>query len=360
MTTFLNKKEQVIDFKLTSYGNYLLSIGNFKPTYYAFFDDNVLYDGAYAGLSGERQNDIHERIKQKTQYLEGMVLFEDVEKLVSEGGHEVPGLMAVLESGLGMEHAPPRELFFEADLTPTKVIPRKDNFRFESMIGDAFLDGETQSVPAWKIATLQGDISSSSTADGKNEVSIPQLNIELRYIKRVVEFEVDVDPESVRALEATTAPFIDNKSIVLEMDDAVIYTEEVNTELLTENFDIEVFEILSGSTIYDSSGDPIYALKDTYKRKYFEKTNPQIINGFMVSETTIENSIQMLTTSSVEYYFDLLTDREVNQQIACRGSDIFNKQSYYIDLDFECEKESADDVFFDIYGKVTEPEICPD
>jgi hypothetical protein len=144
------------------------------------------------------------------------------------------------------------------------------------------------------------------------------------------------------------------------MDDAVIYTEEVNTELLTENFDIEVFEILSGSTIYDDQGDPIYALKDTYKRKYFEKTNPQIINGFMVSETTIENSIQMLTTSSVEYYFDLLTDREVDQQIACRGSDIFNKQSYYIDLDFECEKEPADDVFFDIYGKVTEPEICPD
>jgi hypothetical protein len=146
------------------------------------------------------------------------------------------------------------------------------------------------------------------------------------------------------------------------MDDAVIYTEEVNTELLTENFDIEVFEILSGSTLY-AANDPgliVGALKDTYKRKYFEKTNPQIINGFMVSETTRENSTITLTTSSVEYYFDLLTDRDVNQQIACRGSDIFNKQSYYIDLDFECEKDHPDHVFFDIYGKVTEPEICPD
>ena len=44
MSKFLNKKEQVIDFKLTNYGNYLLSIGNFKPTYYTFLDDNVVYD----------------------------------------------------------------------------------------------------------------------------------------------------------------------------------------------------------------------------------------------------------------------------------------------------------------------------
>ena len=47
MAKFLDKKEQVIDFKLTSYGRYLLSIGSFKPTYYAFFDNNILYDTKY-------------------------------------------------------------------------------------------------------------------------------------------------------------------------------------------------------------------------------------------------------------------------------------------------------------------------
>jgi len=47
---FLNKKEQVIDFKLTNYGHYLLSVGELKPTYYAFYDDNVLYDGEHAGI----------------------------------------------------------------------------------------------------------------------------------------------------------------------------------------------------------------------------------------------------------------------------------------------------------------------
>ena len=48
MAKFLNKKEQVFDLKLTSYGNYLLSQGNFKPVYYAFYDDNVVYDIQHA------------------------------------------------------------------------------------------------------------------------------------------------------------------------------------------------------------------------------------------------------------------------------------------------------------------------
>ena len=59
---FLNKKEQVMDFKLTSYGHYMLSMGQFKPEFYAFYDDNVLYDGAYAFIS-ESSNQINDRIK---------------------------------------------------------------------------------------------------------------------------------------------------------------------------------------------------------------------------------------------------------------------------------------------------------
>ena len=42
MTKFIDKKEQVFDLKLTTYGHHLLSTGKFKPTYYAFCDDNVL------------------------------------------------------------------------------------------------------------------------------------------------------------------------------------------------------------------------------------------------------------------------------------------------------------------------------
>ena len=52
---FMNKKEEVIDIELTPYGKRLLSMGKMKPTYYAFFDDNIMYDAAYAGIE-ESQN----------------------------------------------------------------------------------------------------------------------------------------------------------------------------------------------------------------------------------------------------------------------------------------------------------------
>ena len=48
MAKFLDKKQQVMDFQLTPYGKYKLGIGKFRPTYYAFYDSEVLYDKKYA------------------------------------------------------------------------------------------------------------------------------------------------------------------------------------------------------------------------------------------------------------------------------------------------------------------------
>ena len=67
MAKFINKKEQVFDLQLTTYGRKMLSVSSFKPTYYAFFDDNVVYDGDYIGLNDEKQNEINTRIKDDTQ-----------------------------------------------------------------------------------------------------------------------------------------------------------------------------------------------------------------------------------------------------------------------------------------------------
>ena len=46
---FFNRKEEVLDVELTQYGKYLLSVGKFKPSFYAFFDDDVIYDTQYQG-----------------------------------------------------------------------------------------------------------------------------------------------------------------------------------------------------------------------------------------------------------------------------------------------------------------------
>ena len=62
--SFFDNKEDVIDLELTQYGKYLLSEGKFKPIFYAFFDDDILYDGNYGGRT-EEQNAIKTRIEEK-------------------------------------------------------------------------------------------------------------------------------------------------------------------------------------------------------------------------------------------------------------------------------------------------------
>ena len=75
---FFNKKEDVIDLQLTQYGRFLMSKGTFKPVYYSFFDDNVLYDAAAGGL-GEPQNNSENRIRE-TPIMQPQISFSSLEK----------------------------------------------------------------------------------------------------------------------------------------------------------------------------------------------------------------------------------------------------------------------------------------
>ena len=343
---FLNKKEQVMDLKLTSYGHYLLSMGRFKPAYYAFYDDNVLYDGAYANIS-ESANQIHDRIKHETQYLETQVLFQEVDtpaEIIDEGSMS----------------------YYLTDISPIMREPRKDTFRFEAMIGDAFLEGSNNIAPAWKIVTLQGHIKDNTLQDKVNNFDIPQLNITLNYYKRLIDpdYMTTLPTDSVRNAGMTTPPFADGKAIQLVVDDLLLYAEEVNTELLHENFDIEVFEIVTGAYGKLCATCP---RQDKFKRKYFLE-NLFKLDGEAITEEYLRkvslNPKQLylesaLVSSSVAYYFDIFKDGQISPEDACKGSEVFNRQSLYIDLDFDCDIESpTDSQYYDIYGVVTEPEIC--
>ena len=64
MAEFINKKEEVINISLTQHGRYLLSKGKFKPSFYAFYDDDILYDAAHAGVTSGSQNENLTRIKE--------------------------------------------------------------------------------------------------------------------------------------------------------------------------------------------------------------------------------------------------------------------------------------------------------
>ena len=55
---FFNKKEEVIDFKLTEYGKNLLAQGKLKPAYYAFL--TMMCYMTSVGLASRRLKTMHE------------------------------------------------------------------------------------------------------------------------------------------------------------------------------------------------------------------------------------------------------------------------------------------------------------
>jgi len=473
MAKFLNKKEQVFDIQLTTYGKYLMSIGKMQPAYYAFFDDNILYDkryctGSYYGTTvatslHEPQNDIHKRIKQETPYLECLVQFTDIEDLDQQ-----------IENSGETQYV---------DATPQQQVASTDIFRYEKSIGDAYLESDSSNyAPAWKFVTLQNKISSSAEDDPTTLSHIPQINLTLNYEKEAFVFEQNMLPNSIGEIRGTTGVFADNHVIGLKTDDALIYLEEVNTALLVENFDIEVFEKVTVSNcaaadgrigfsdfeqaanddeitithngytvtftlksspdsgddtevqlvsipessssfdyavetlynlleainnygtlldieavqegnLYDSTLDPSIVLVASacsdlsnagiislnvdsesdwildswaggtdetfrYKRKFFKKEYNNVQDGYMIANQPVTIPSTRYTTASVEYYFDVLVDQEIDNELACKGAQTFNKESYYVDLDFDCNIKSEEAIYFDIYGKATEPEIC--
>ncbi|HHZ97486.1 MAG TPA: hypothetical protein EYN67_18535, partial [Flavobacteriales bacterium] len=275
MAKFIDKKEQVFDFQLTPYGKYSLSTGAFKPVYYTFYDGEILYDGKYADRGGngiqETQNNIHTRIKENTAYIESLLCFDELEtsppnksELIRKSLGDLEGELGALAddplSGVSREEADSIYLtasstissagngmlnYFPTDIEVRHEVPRKDIYRFGQPIGDARFDGPSQqSAPAWKFASLQGYISSSTRINlNHNEERIPQLNMNLTYKKRIQKPVGDLNPTSVAETIASTPVFADGHVISLIKDDLLGYIEEVNTELLTENFDIEVFQV---------------------------------------------------------------------------------------------------------------------
>ena len=357
MAKFLNKKEQVIDFQLTPYGKQRMSVGRLKPMYYSFFDDGIIYDSKYANFS-EPQNDIQKRITDETQFLEGILSFTDIENFDPAGEylHVASGTVGVIA---------PEDI----DISPLNKPISTNKFSYGNSIGDVKFSSENiQFAPANKIVACQGQIIKIKTFDDTNydfnieptvetlglsstsrEFDIPQIDVDLFYTKIVDKPSSAMFADTIQETINQTPPFADGNVIKLIKNDLVVYAEEINTELLGENYEVEVFEILTGSQFVKLD------------RKYFKNFEEQIVDGFMKFKNHDNYGLvdRNYDNSAVEYYFDVLTDSQVDAKIACGCAESFSENSYYLDLDIDCENVGKmEELYFDIYGSVTVPEIC--
>jgi len=361
MTKILDKKQTVLDFQLTGYGKYLMSVGQYAPKYYAFYDDNIVYDNQYNNIS-ESQNSINERIKDETPYISTLTLFENIDGLQQQLVKTDTEEVLRTDIGTGTTYRFMKaDNYFLSDITPTKRTPRKDIFRYGAAIGDALLESkDTDAAPAWKVIVLNGEITSTQThfeVQANVSGTIPQVNITVDYKKEIRDSryptrqsdQISPNGPSPRAGAASTSEFEDGNFVYLSAQDPIVYIDEVNTELLTENYDVEVFIVSS------SAGRP-----PDLQRKFFETVDEQIVNGMMVKANPDPKYSGKLPKTAVEYYFDFSNDSLADRNIVCRQLQNYNKTSYYIDLDIDCAGTETEDVYFDIYGSQVEPEICLD
>ena len=331
---FLDKKEQVLDIQLTPYGEYLLSQGKFKPEYYAFFDDNVLYESKYGrpNESPERgQNSIEPRVQEETPQLESQVVFSD------------------------------RDLFARKSINPFKPTEIKeediqtDSYHDRKRYGLQYQLGRSDilktNAPAWSIDMLKSEISTSSKVDegeAKHTSHIPQLDVTLTYVINTVSDRAFIS-DSTLAVEYPNGQYLDIRPEYL-MSQVI----ERNSEFTKENFDVEVFEVLTEKTPgMDKNIERLRPLK-------MRKPISLVQGNILLDESEIfTNEDLPLTTEDVEYYFNLKVDGDIDEAIICKAISELESKGLFVDTEIVCE-DVRNITLADIYSTDAAADPCPE
>ena len=195
--TFFNKNEEILEIKLSSFGKQKLAAGTFKPVYYAFFDDDVLYDAARAGIT-EDNNNIEPRIQENTPSLRVQTNFTDLELKVIKQTHELN------EHGTYVN-----DNIMDLKNDPS-VFQDYDGLRSVLPLGNSQLGN--QFAASWRVEMLAGGYKSYTSTSKETTscsapykcqkpiINIPQLNVDLTVQPTIVDkdFVGIVDPETGR------------------------------------------------------------------------------------------------------------------------------------------------------------------
>jgi len=277
--SYFNKKEEVIDIELTSYGKRLLSQGKFRPAFYSFFDDDIIYDYQWAG-SAESQNVVQSRIT-SSAYLKPQVgytgLDAEVRKVVFENRSLDP-------------NAPPYAFVLLPDI-------QQNNFVYTQPLGDSSLSSEY--APSWSILVGNSKLSSSgpNLTGSYQNLPIPQLNANIDFDLKYVSAQSDNTPAIGSGEYEILREFSDGSKILLKKRDIILQIFEQHTDYQRENFDIEVFEITSSV----DSGICHY---------------PESQYCFLDPDNLLPRG-QQIEPSFVEYFLDILVDEEIEEEVLC-------------------------------------------
>ena len=308
---FFDKKEEVIDIQLTQYGKHLLSVGRWKPVYYAFFDDNILYNGSMAEVT-EGQSEIEDRIQELTPQLHTQHTFT---------GRETD-FLRILEAKEDKELS-------EVERATIQSTAEKD-YSLISPIGTANFG--SQEAPRWIVKILQGTIHKTleNLTGSFQALPIPQLDLDLTY--KISPQSISNYPKresfaQVDAEELGTGVFQDGTFFDVKAQTILIDLEELNVPFDMENFDIQVFEMEQDEI--PGIATPVQNLNQLF----FQQKKPQIVNNILVSDRPEFQSINKDPTY-VEYYFDVFVDHEIDTAVMSSAITELKSKSLYVDAPY--------------------------
>lgn len=346
---FFDRKEEVLDIELTQYGKYQLSIGQFKPTYYAFFDDDVIYDTQYqgdppkdddTGIAGptENQKDSEDRIKE-TPRIKVQHNFKTVEKTSSQIADDIFYELKYF--------TPTAQEAWVYGVEPgTKILITESPFLYkfpypknlkDEMFGYALPLGTSKYnsvyAPAFQANFIKGKVIPKQSIyydSGSFGIKrIPQVEMEVIY-QTSIEQKKENAADAIPIQDLTT--YIDNNPTVtvgingppgnpvlskvyengtfvkIVEDYILLDLQELNSIVAKDGFELEVFEIEDP----DTTNENLKRLKFTN----FEKQNyasPLVDLEFVGQNSVVSNPNQ------VEYYFLPRLDQEIEQILVTQG-----------------------------------------
>ncbi len=300
--TFFNKKEDVISMELTPYGRKLLSHGKLMPAYYAFYDDDILYDSDRAGFT-ETNSDSKTRILTETISMKPQVANFGV------------------ESNLSNEYY--------------KTI---DNHMPYPIGTSAMTDKKSA---GWELIMLQKEIDSTDLTSSLNSsiLSIPQINCKIEFTMSNGNLNTFIGDLSDLSNSYDLQFDVLGNFIKLEDEQILFYLSEKNGFVNNDSFEVEVY-------LYEED-------ELNLKKLNFIPRHEVVVNDLlqMSPSTTIEP-----TPDHVEYYINLLLDSEVPDEDICEGIDKLKETSIYLDLELKCpdRDQEGTNIYASTLGDVEE------
>ena len=316
--TFKKQKEEVIEIEMTSYGKHLLSKGKFRPAYYAFFDDDIIYDARYTG-EAEEQNYAQTRILEETPRTKVQVNFLGLETEIKKQVEESRTQKKMLKDSF--------------------QTTRERHYALTSPLGRA--SASTNYYPSWDVTLYGAKFESQSRAKVSEQqtIYIPQMNIEnLTYLSEVVEVEesreYSFEYDNGKAIEIT------NRDIVIEVD-------ELYTDTLRENYDIEVF-------IVEDVSENGVQVENLTQLSFMKDIRDNVVNGILIENLPETRETQDLDETYVEYYLDIDIDKDIDTSKLCKlgyRTD-YSKRGY---IRVECDDTTEGNSMSEVYDPFAPP-----